>query len=156
MHIHGFEEILAEHPIFMGFDAETIALLAGCAKNERFAAGSTIYAEGDPADRVYILRRGDVAVEICSPEQEPIIIETLHEGDVLGWSWMVRPYCCMSNARAVTAVSAISLDANCMRAKCDENPALGYAMFQHWLPHLAARVRSLRLQLLDLYGSKAV
>ena len=55
---------------------------------------------------------------------------------------------------AVSEVRAVSLGATCTRAKCDENPVLGYQMFQHLLPHMAARVRVLRLQLLDMYGPK--
>ena len=53
-----------------------------------------------------------------------------------------------------TEVRAVSLDALCLRGKCDENPSLGYEMFKLWLPHMAARVRSLRMQVLDLYGTK--
>lgn len=153
MQIHGFREILAEHPVFREFDADALDLLAGCARNEHFQAGATIYAEGDAADRVHILRHGDVAVEIATPERASIIVETLHAGDVLGWSWMVPPYRHMSDARALSDVRSVSLDAACMRGKCDENPVLGYHLFKHLLPHMALRVRALRLQLLDLYGS---
>ena len=39
MKIHGFEEILSEHPVFKDFDKETLALLAGCARNEHFRRG---------------------------------------------------------------------------------------------------------------------
>jgi CRP/FNR family transcriptional regulator, cyclic AMP receptor protein len=155
MRIHGFEEVLAEHPVFKDFDAETLALLAGCARNEHFAAGTTIYAEGGGADRVYILRHGDVAIEISTAERASLIVETLHEGDVLGWSWMVPPFRHQSDARALTEVRAVSLDAVCLRGKCDANPVLGYRLFQHLLPHMALRVRALRMQLLDLYGAKA-
>jgi CRP-like cAMP-binding protein len=154
MRTHGFEEILANHPVFRDFDKETLALMAGCARNEHFPPGSLIYGEGDPADRLYILRFGDVAVEISTAEREPIIAETLHAGEVLGWSWMVPPYQHRSNARAQSDVRAVSLDAACLRGKCDENPLLGYNLFKHLLPHMAARVRALRMQLLDLYGTK--
>ncbi|MBI1418148.1 MAG: cyclic nucleotide-binding domain-containing protein [Limimaricola sp.] len=153
MQTHGFEEILAEHPIFKSFDAPTQALLAGCARNEHFKAGSLIYGEGDAADRAYLLRHGDVAVEIASPERGPLIVETLHAGDMLSWGWMVPPYQHMSEARAVTEVRAVSLDAECLRGKMEANPVLGYQMFAHVLPHMAARVRALRMQLLDLYGA---
>ena len=154
MKIHGFEEILAGHPVFKDFDKETLALLAGCARNEHFKAGTPIYGEGSPADKVFILREGDVAVEISAPERAPIIVESLHAGDVLGWSWMIPPYKHMSEARAVSDVRAVSLDATCMRGKSEDNPALGYQMFKHWLPHMASRVRALRMQLLDVYGAK--
>ncbi|WP_325063334.1 cyclic nucleotide-binding domain-containing protein [Halovulum marinum] len=113
-----------------------------------------MFAEGDPAGKVFLLRQGDVAVEIATSERSPIIVETLHAGDVLGWAWMVPPYRHMSDARAVSDVRAVSLGATCMRAKCDANPVLGYRMFQHLLPHMAARVQVLRLQLLDMYGPK--
>lgn len=154
MRIHGLEDILAEHPVFCAFDKATLEFLAGCARNEHFRAGERIFAEGDPAEKVFLLRQGDVAVEIATPERSPIIVETLHAGDVLGWAWMVPPYRHMSDARALSEVRAVSLGATCTRAKCDENPVLGYQMFQHLLPHMAARVRVLRLQLLDMYGPK--
>lgn len=155
MPIREIAEILTGQPVFAGFDAETMALLAGCARNERFAPGSMIFREGDAADKVFILRKGDVAEEIATPAHEPMIVETLHAGDILGWEWLVPPYRSLSDARALTAVSAVSLDAACLRRKCDANPVLGYRMFQHWLPHLTRRVRAQRLQLLDLYGSRA-
>lgn len=153
MQIHGFEEILTAHPVFSEFEPDLIELLAGCAKNVHFAAGDTIYAEGGSADAILILRHGDVAVEISAPHRAPMIVETLHEGDILGWSWIVPPYRHASDARALSEVRAISLDAVCLRGKCDANPVLGYRIFQHWLPHMARNVHALRMQLLDLYGS---
>lgn len=153
MKIRGVEDILREHPAFRDFDDDIIGVLAGCARNEQFQAGQLIYREGDPSDRVFLLRRGDVAIEVSAPGRPPIIIETLHAGDMTGWGWMVPPYEAMSDARALTPVSAISLDSGCMRRKCDEDAAVGYAMFKHWLPQVARRVRALRLQLLDLYGA---
>lgn len=154
MKTHGFEEILADHPVFRDFGPGMLALLAGCARNEHFSPGALIYGEGDGADKVYILRHGDVAVEIATPERGALIVETLHAGDVLGWSWIIPPYRHMSDARALSEVRAVSLDAACLRGKCDDNPALGYEMFKHWLPHMAGRVQMLRMQLLDLYGPK--
>ena len=154
MDIHGVGEILAAHPVFKDFDKETLDLLAGCARNEHFRSGQTIYSEGDDADKVFLVREGDVAVEISAPQHEPLIVETLRSGDVLGWSWMVPPYKHMSDTRALNDVRAVSLDAVCMRGKSETNPALGYHMFQHLVPHMAKRFRALRLQLLDVYGMK--
>ncbi len=154
MKTHGFEEILTAHPLFREFDPDTLELLAGCARNEHFDGGTLIYREGDPADRVYILRHGSVAVEIAGPGHEPLIVETLHPGDILGWSWLVPPYRHRSDARAQSEVRAVSLDARCLRGKCEENPALGYEMFKHWLPPMANRMAKMRMQLLDLYGTR--
>lgn len=155
MLIHKIRDLLAEHPAFRDFDAEALDLIAGCGSNARFPAGTLIFREGDPADKVHILRRGDAAIEIAAPGKGGMTVESLHEGDVIDWSWLVPPHRAMSDARAVTDVSVIGLDAACVLGKCDENPRLGYQMFKLWLPHLAERVRAQRLQLLDLYGSDA-
>ena len=64
------------------------------------------------------------------------------------------PYRHTNDAVALTEVRAISLDGACLRGKCETNPALGFKMFQTWVPHLATRLKSLRLQVLDLYGTK--
>lgn len=154
MEIHGVGEILAVHPVFKAFDRETLDLLAGCARNEHFRAGETIYAEGDAAEKVYLIREGDVAVEISAPQHEPLVVETVRAGDVLGLSWMVPPYKHMSDARALNDVRAISLDAVCMRRKSETSPELGYQMFQHLVPHMFSRFRALRMQLLDVYGTR--
>ncbi|WP_417680376.1 cyclic nucleotide-binding domain-containing protein [Roseibium sp.] len=154
MKIHGFEEILAQHPVFKDCGQDTVDLLSGCARNEHFRAGETIFSEGDDAEKVFLLREGDVAIEISAPQHEPLIVETLHAGDVLGWSWLMPPFKHMSDARALNSVRAVSLDANCLRTKCGQNPELGYQMYQHFVPHLAARFRALRMQLLDVYGTR--
>lgn len=152
MRIQAIEEILAEHPDFRQFDAATIALLAGCARMESFAAGAPIFREGEPAGTAWLVRRGDVAIEIAAPGRAPLIVETRHPGDLLGWSWIVPPYRRMSDARAIGDVGAIGLDAACLRAKLDEHPEIGYRMLKTWLPQLALRARAQRVQLLDLYG----
>ena len=155
MQIKTVKDMLQAHPVFRGFDDDSLTLIAGCGRNERYKAGSFIFREGDDADKVYMLRGGDVAIEMSAPGKGALIVETLHAGEILGWSWLIPPYRHMSDARAVTDVSAVSLDAQCVRGKCDDEPMLGYQMFQEWIPHLASRVRAQRLQLLDLYGSNA-
>ena len=62
--IKGLAEVLAKHPLFEGFDAETMAFLEGCAANEVFQAGSYIFKADDPAERFFLLRQGDVALEL--------------------------------------------------------------------------------------------
>ena len=155
MAIKTIRDHLAENPVFSGFDGDTLDLVAGCGHNVHFEAGDQLLREGTDADAVILLRHGDVAIEVAAPQKDPLIVETLHEGDIVDWSWLVPPYRNMSDARALTDVRAISLDAGCIRGKCDDYPKLGYQMFKHWLPHLAGRIRAQRLQVLDLYGADA-
>lgn len=150
--IEGLDRLLAEHPFFQGFDAPALALMAGCARNERFDAGQSIFKQGDDADRFYIVRHGQVSVEICAPPKGRLPLQTLGEGEVLGWSWLVPPFTWSFDARALTLVRAISLDAPCLRRKCENNHELGYRLLQRFIPVMADRLTAARLQLQDLYA----
>ncbi len=127
-------------------------IIAGCAANERFNAGDYIFREGEPADKFYLLRHGNVALEIHTPGREPIIVETLQAGDILGWSWLVPPFKWRADARAIQLVRAISLDAKCLRGKYEGDHDLGYELFKRFVPVMARRMEASRLQIIDVYG----
>ncbi len=150
--IKGLAEVLASHPLFEGFDAETMAFLEGCAKNEVFQAGTYMFKADDSADRFFLLRDGDVALELQVPGRQRLTIMTLHPGQVVGASWMLPPYSWRFDARAMTAIRTTSIDAACLRRKCDDNPALGYEVMKRFLPILAERLQAARVQLVDLYA----
>lgn len=152
--MHGLDEILAEHRFFAGFTPEQHTILSGCARNHRFDAGHYLFHEGDPANEFFLIRHGRVALEIVAPGQKPIVFSTLGAGEVVGASWLVPPYKCMFDARAIELTRAIGLDAKCLRGKCDGDPVLGYAMMKRFLPVIVKRLDATRLQLLDVYGTR--
>jgi CRP-like cAMP-binding protein len=147
---HELDDLLSAHPFFAGLGPRLLSELAGCARNERFEAGETLFREGGFADRFYILRHGQVAVEVRVPGQGAVVLETLHTDDVLGWSWLVAPYHWTFDARAVGLVRATSLDAVCLRAKMETDHELGYHLLSRFVPVMGERLRAARLQMLDL------
>jgi len=56
-----------------------VALLSGSGEVEEFAAGATVFSEGDPGDRLYILRRGSVELSARGK-----VLETVGEGGIFG------------------------------------------------------------------------
>jgi CRP/FNR family transcriptional regulator, cyclic AMP receptor protein len=52
--------------------------------------GSMLFAEGEPARGVYILRTGRAAVSISSPEGRVVILQMVQPGDVLGLNAVLR------------------------------------------------------------------
>jgi len=155
MHAETMEELIGRHPFFAGLGPDAIRLIAGCASNVHFAAGDYIFSQGEAASRFYVLRHGRVALEIYSPGRGPLIIDTMDEGEVLGWSWLVSPFRYFTDARAVTPVSATALDGACLRGKCEADPELGYQLLKRVTSVMYQRLQSTRVRLLDLYGSEA-
>jgi len=147
------EGILAQHPFLDGMEQRHLAVLVGCASYVRFDAGQFLFREGEEANQFYFIRQGRVAVEIFAPQRGPITLETISEGDVLGWSWLVPPFSWRFDARAVEVVRAIALDGRCLRDKCEEDPHLGYELLKRFANIIDRRLQATRIQLLDLYGA---
>ncbi len=148
-------DLLAEHPLFGDLDPALLDLMAGCGENIHFDAGARIVQEGAIADKFYLLRRGRVAIEATAPPRGAIVIETLGPDEVLGVSWPFPPYRWAFDGVATEATSAIAMDAQCLRDKCDAEPALGYQVFSRFAQLMRDRLQATRLQLLDVYGNHA-
>lgn len=138
--------------VFEGLAPDTLALIAGCGTNVRFAEGETLFRAGRPADTFYVIRQGSVALEAFAPARPPITIETIEAGDVLGWSWLFPPYRWHFDAHALSTVRATAFDGACLRGKCDEDPALGYELMSRFAQVLIERLQWTRLRLMDVYG----
>jgi len=152
MAAESLERILGEHPFFGGMEEPYLQLFVDCASNVRFNAGDMIFREGEEANTFYLIRHGKVALETSAPERGSVVIGTLSEGDVLGWSWLVAPYKWRFDARAMDAVRAIALDGRCLRGRSEEDHDLGYELMKRCAQVMERRLQAARLQLLDVYG----
>jgi CRP-like cAMP-binding protein len=150
--MRGLEELITDSPVFTGLAAEQLQLIAGCGRNEHVEAGTPLFREGEPADRFFLIRTGAVALEIASPAGGALVIETLHAGDVVGWSWLFPPYRWHFDGRATAPTSLIAFDGACLRGKCDADHELGYELMGRFAASLVERLQATRLQLLDVYG----
>lgn len=144
--------ILGDHPVLQGLAPAHIDLIVGCASNVKFNAGEFIFRAGEPANTFYVVRRGRVSIESFTPHRGAITIETVSDGELLGWSWLIPPYFWHFDARALNLTRAISLDAKCLRTKCDADPALGYELLKRFSQIIEQRLEATRLQLMDLYA----
>lgn len=148
------EPILTKHPFFQDLDPRYMNLLVGCSKNVRFEAGEFLFHEGDPADSFFLIRQGKVALEMAAPHKGSTIVDTIEEGLVFGWSWLVHPYKRQFDAQALTLVRAVALDAICLRNKIDQDHNLGFELYKRFFTVVTERLQHTRLQLLDVYGDR--
>lgn len=150
--MENLERIIAECPFFAGLDHAYLDLIVGCASNVRFEKGAYIFREGTPADTFYLIREGTVTVEIFAPQHRPIVVATIGEGEIVGWSWLLPPYAWRFHGHAVNNVRAIALDGKCLRAKCEENHDLGYEILKRLVQIIENRLDEARFQLVDVYA----
>ena len=143
--------LVAAHPLLAGLPGDTVARVAGCARNVAFAPHELILEEGKPAAALYLLRRGRVALEVHAPART-LIVETLGPGQVLGWSWLFPPFVWHFDARALEPVGAVEVDAACLRNKAEADTAFGFELVTRFASVMLERLQATRLRLLDLYG----
>lgn len=133
--------------------AEHLKLIVGCASNVRFNADQFLFREGEEANQFYMIRQGKVALQISAAQRTAITVQTIGEGEILGWSWLIPPYRWRFDARALELIRAIALDGKCLRTKSEEDHNLGYELMKQFSKVIAERLEATRLQLLDVYGT---
>ena len=84
----------------------------------------------------------------------PITVQTIREGEILGWSWLIPPYRWRFDAKAADLTRAIALDGKCLRTKSEEDHDLGYELMKRFAGIIVERLESARLQLLDVYKAR--
>lgn len=147
--------LIKEHPFSWDLDEKVLGALEDVATEARFEAGDYLLREGQETASSFLIRKGVVALEIHDPGKGAIPIQSVGAGDVLGWSWILAPYHCHFDARAVEAVDAISLDGAWLRQKMDADPEIGYRITKRFLYLVQQRLERVRMQLLDLYNTSS-
>ena len=142
------ETIIASHPFFQGMSPHQLRLLNDCAMAERIPAGELIFREGDPANRFYLILKGKVALESNATDRRRVLIQTIGDGEVVGWSWLMPPYFWHFDARALEATQTIFFYATPLREECELDHELGYELMKRMAEVMMKRLEATRRQLL--------
>lgn len=147
---------VALHPFLAGMNRDQLKLLTECAMPAHFKASEIILREGEIANRFYLIESGKVVLESGEGFGEPVVVETIGAGDLLGWSWMFPPYVWHFTARAIEPTEAIFFYGTILREYCEKNHSLGYELFKRIAPVMLRRLQAARKKMLSMhaYGEK--
>jgi CRP-like cAMP-binding protein len=143
---------VALHPFLAGMDATQLALLTDCAMVSHFKHGQIILREGEIANRFYLIETGKVVLQSGETFGDPVVIETIGAGDLLGWSWMFPPYSWHFTARAIEPTEAIFFYGTILREYCERDPSLGYDLFKRLAPVMLRRLQAARKKMLAIHA----
>jgi CRP-like cAMP-binding protein len=153
MTVPTIEPVIRQQSFFSGMQERQIGLITACATKVNFTEGQLIAREGEPAEHFYLVQQGLVAVECRLPQRGVTTIQTVGEGEILGWSWLSPPHRWHFDARARCSTQALKFDGACLRRKCDEDHDLGYEVLRRFLYLVSERLDATRMQMLDIYGN---
>ena len=141
---------VTDHGLLKDLDPHYAHKLAGLALEAHFAPEQVIFKEKDTAGLFYLILSGSVALEIAGPARR-LEIETLHDGDGMGWSALLGDEPKHLQARALTEVRALAFEGKRLHEACDGDPAFGYALMKRLLAMAVERLDAAGFQLINRY-----
>ncbi len=122
--------LIKQQPFFKGLNARQLELITESALEMKFETGATIFEEGSPANRFYLVLSGKVELSAEMEDRNVIPIQTLGPGDDLGWSWLFPPYCMHFRARAMVPTTTVFFYGPRLREQCEADHELGYQIMK--------------------------
>lgn len=123
-------EFLSRPDLFPGLDAGCLERLAALGRARTLNAGEYLFLLGDNADDFYLVVRG--TMDLCFPMSlrgavKDISVESVGQGEILGWSALVKPYRFTLSARAVEPSEVVAFARRELLQLFESEPAAGYA-----------------------------
>ncbi|MCW5555946.1 MAG: Crp/Fnr family transcriptional regulator [Verrucomicrobiae bacterium] len=148
--------IISAHPFFRTMQARHVATVAEGATLAEFEVNQVILREHDVACHCYLIQEGRVALETHVPGCGAMIVQTLGDGEALGWSWLFPPFLLHFQARALSRTRAIRLHGAHLLIACEQDHDFGYELMKRVSQLLISRMQATRRQLLEVHGQLEV
>ena len=145
-------EVLRRFPIFAGLSAEAFKDIAQMCGEKNFEDGMYLFEEGDEADFIYLVLAGkvDLLMNVDLYGKERTDIETIVEGELLGWSTIVEPHVYRMSGIALGDVKAVAIDAANFREYLYEKPTTGLIVMMRMASVIGERLTKMRLRFMSL------
>jgi CRP/FNR family cyclic AMP-dependent transcriptional regulator len=140
-------ETLRRYSYFAGVSDDGLKQIAMIAEEKAIPAGSRVFNEGDPATHMLIIVKGEVNIEFLLGNGELRVVDTIAEGDLLGWSAVIEPYKMTASGTTAKNTEVIRIDAVKLRQLCEKDSQLGYRLILQIAKLLAHRLEGARVQL---------
>jgi CRP-like cAMP-binding protein len=127
---NNLETRIAAHRFVSPLGEEARKVLTQNAREEVFEANQVIVRAGQPANSMYLIDSGKVAIEAPADGGASRVLQIIDGGSVFGWSWLYAPFTWRLQVRAVERTRVIRLDGGHILAACEANRDLGYQIIK--------------------------
>ncbi|MBT3364030.1 MAG: cyclic nucleotide-binding domain-containing protein [Chloroflexi bacterium] len=139
--------LLAQSRLFEGLADDELNNIVGFCSKEVYAPGTTIFSEGEPGNKLYIVEDGkvvlDMALRIGSGSGRNGSIDVITKGQVFGW-WGGESYIQTMTARCVEKTKVIAIDAKGLWQILEQNDRIGYRVMKKLVGVISSRLLNTR------------
>ena len=145
-------ELLTAHAFFAGLEPHLIDRVADLATVAEFPVGTWIARSGTEAGTFHAVIEGRAGIELAAADRPPLVVATVHPGEIVGWSWYIEPHRWHFDVLALDPLRTVAIDGGLLRAACIDDHELGYHIGRRLARVVASRLDATRHQLMHVYG----
>jgi CRP-like cAMP-binding protein len=132
-----------------GLSKDYLRRLVALGEFRTYRPGDCIFHEGVTSQSIYLLAEGRVALEVSVPGREPMRLQEVEAGELLGWSPLLGLGYMSASALALTPCKVLALDAGRILSSSESDPAFVLELMRRTALTLARRLNATRMQLLE-------
>jgi CRP/FNR family cyclic AMP-dependent transcriptional regulator len=140
---------LANTPLFAALDDDAAAALRSCMNETKVARGRTLFNEGDPGDKLYVVTAGKIKLGRTAADGRENLLAVLGPGEMFGELSLFDPGPRTATATAVTDTTVLGLGHDDLQPWLTGRPEVA----SHLLGALAQRLRRTNEAMADLVFS---
>lgn len=141
---------LSEFALFRNISEDLLEKISKLAKEEKFSKGDTIFQEGEQADQLHFLLRGEIVLKVkLTSRPESITVSAVSQPfESFGWSGIVPPYHYTASAICEADCKVLTISGEGFMKLLEENPSAGFTVMRRIAELIASRLRNSRQALL--------
>ncbi len=142
-------ELLRRYRFFCCLDESQQKAIAMIAEEVVLEKGVTVFEERDPADIFYLLLEGGVDLFYPASRElrDLLLVAEINQGEPFSISALIEPHVLTATAKTTASSRILKLNATALRALCELDSKMGYALVRQAAVAAMERLHFARVQL---------
>jgi CRP/FNR family transcriptional regulator, cyclic AMP receptor protein len=142
-------ETLRRYPFFASLNEDQQKAIAMVTEELRVDPGKELFSEGEPVPALYLLEEGsvDLLYAASGEPKDQLLVGEINPGEPFAISAMIEPYTFTATARVAAPSRVLRIDARALRALCEVDCRMGYAIMRQLAAMALERLHFARVQL---------
>ena len=111
--------------------------------------GQILFLQGEHADRFYVIRKGRISLQMPAIMGPTLEIQSVDEGQILGWSWLISPYQWNFQTKAEEDSELLQFDGTAILARCEQEPKFGYELLKKFAALMSVGLNAARQKMMN-------
>ncbi|MBI5302542.1 MAG: Crp/Fnr family transcriptional regulator [Chloroflexi bacterium] len=142
-------EVLRRYPFFCCLNEDQQKAIAMVTEEIQADANTILFAEGQPVEALYLLMEGSVDLYYAASgdPKDQFLVGDVSIGEAFGISALIEPYTLTATARVASPSRILQVEAKALRALCEVDCKMGYALMRQVAQISIERLHFARVEL---------